>query len=165
MDEDEEFDNDSGIDTDEEVKVALTDAAMDFDASMKAKFSAIEYKKLRTIGAFIMRGLTLKESCILARINPEKLEQIMELNEDVRSFIEFKEISFKASILSTLSVSASHGKQAKSAMYMLENKFRDEFGKKTKGDLDRPLDGFARVIEFVRTEGDKSKALIPGPKT
>lgn len=134
---------------------ALSDASINFDSSLKAKFTEAEYKKLRTIGAFIMRGLSLPESCILARVIPGKLDEIMAANEDVRSFIIFKQIAYKAQLLNTLSASATVGRQAKSAGYLLEKKYPKEFDIK-KGDDDvREPDVIERAIRFVRENSER----------
>ena len=133
---------------------ALSDAAFNFDSSLKAKFSEVEYKKLRTIGAFIMRGLSIEESCVLARVSKSKLDVLTEANEDVRSFIIFKQIAYKAELLNTLSASATQGRQAKTAGYLLEKKYPREFDVK-KGDDDvRQPDVVERAIAYVRANSD-----------
>lgn len=138
----------------DEVENALIDAADNFDSSMRAKFSAVEYKALRTIGAFIMRGLSLKESCILSRVSPEKLEALMQTNDDVRAFIEFKQTAYKAALLSTVAGSAITSRQTKSAGFLLEKQYRDEFGKKNKDDSDGPTDMISEIIRTVRASNE-----------
>lgn len=141
-------------DTDKTFSDSLSDAEVNFDASLKEKFSDVEYKKLRTIGAFIMRGLTLDESCVLARVSKTILDQAMKEHEDVCSFIIFKQIAYKAGLLNTLSASAVQGRQAKSAGYLLEKKYPKEFDpKKGEGDAREP-DVVERAIRFVRENSD-----------
>lgn len=165
MDEDE-FQQPS-LDSDIEFSSAISSAALDFDSSMRFKFDEVIYKKIRTIGAFIMRGLSLEEACILSRIIPSRLTAMMEEHDDVKAFILFKQTAYKAALLKTLSVSATDGLNMKSAGYLLEKQFASEYGKKSKDDTDRPLDMLEAAIEFVRENSDASPIVsrLPEPKT
>lgn len=161
MNDDEEIIETETNEDDEVFSDALSDAALNFDASLKAKFSDLEYKKLRTIGAFIMRGLPIDECCVLARVSYTKLQILMEENSDVKDFIIFKQISFKAGLLNTLSASATIGRQAKSAGYLLEKKYPKEFDQKKVDDGARQPDVVERAIAFVRSNSDKNPLVIP----
>lgn len=141
-------------DTDSTFVDALSDASLNFDSSLKAKFSETEYKKLRTIGAFIMRGLSIEESCVLARVNKSNLDSLMETNDDVKNFVIFKQIAYKAQLLNTLSASATTGRQAKSAGYLLEKKYPKEFDIKKGDDSVRQPDVVERAIAFVRANSE-----------
>lgn len=152
----------SQADSEKVFDTALSDASLDFDSSLKAKMSAPQYKALRTIGAFIMRGLSLEESCVLARVVPEKLTKIMEADDDVRAFILFKQISYKASLLKTLAGSATIGRNMKSAGYLLEKQFSAEFGKQGTDPNARPMDVLEAAIEFVRENSDASPIVVRG---
>lgn len=152
-------------DTDSVFDDALSDAAFNFDSSLKVKLSDVEYKKLRTIGAFIMRGLSLEESCVLARVSKAKLDEVSEANEDVRNFISFKQIAFKAELLNTLSASATVGRQAKSAGYLLEKKYPKEFDPKKTDDSAREPDIIERAIQFVRENSEHSPLVIKALST
>lgn len=141
---------------------SLQDAALNFDSSLRAKFSDPEYIALRTIGAFIMRGLTLEESCILSRVSIITLKALMEKNEDVRNFIIFKQIAFKAGLLSTISTSAKT--QAKMAGYLLEKKYPAEYDPKKGDEAIRPPDLIERAIEYVRRGGDATPIVRSLPQ-
>jgi len=143
---------------------ALSSASYDFDASLRAMFSEEQYKRLRTIGAFIMRGLTLEESCILARVVPDKLNTIIADNEHVAAFIRFKQTAYKASLMQTLAGSATEGRNMKSAGYLLENQFRQDFGK-NRAEGERDPDALEQALEFVRENGDRRPLVrLPEPK-
>lgn len=162
----EDEDESPPIQNDDGFASALLDASANFDLSLKTKFKPTEYTALRTIGAFIMRGLSLEESCILARVDKEKLDAIRKLNEDVDRFIVFKQIAYKAALLDTLSASATSGRQAKSAGYLLEKKYPKEFDPK-KGDDDvRDKDVVERAIEYVRQTSERHPLVkrLPAPQ-
>lgn len=142
---------------------AIEEAASNFDSSLKASFTLPEYKKLRVIGAFLSDGLSQEESCILARIAPERLTELIKTNVNVAAFIRFKEVAYKAKLMRTLSFSAIEGRQAKSAGYLLEQKFPSDFNKK-KDPTDRPADMFEDAIRFVRENGDSTPVVkLPAP--
>lgn len=147
---------------------ALSDASTNIDQHLRAIFSEPQYKKLRVIGAFIMRGLSVEESCVLAQVEHSKLLSLSEDNEYVAKFIRFKQIAYKASLMKTLAGSATEGRNMKSAGYLLENQFRNDFGK-NRGDDGREPDAFEKALEFVRENGDKNpivmKRLTPGTQT
>ena len=156
---------DSSPDSAEIFDSALLGAAIDFDSSLKTKFDPTQYKKLRTVGAFIMRGLALDECCVLARIDPSNMTSLMQNNEDVAAFIRFKQVSYKASIMQTVAIAATQGLNVKAAGYMLENQFRNEFGKRNKNEAaERPPDMIERAIEFIRENGD-SDSMVKKMKT
>lgn len=140
---------------------ALTNAAENFDVLMKFGLSAEDYEKIKIIGSFLSQGMNLEECCVLARIDYERFKVILEREVAVRSFIRFKEVAYKARLLKVMSLSAIEGKQVKSAGYLLENKFRDEFGKKAVGDNDRPMDMLEAAIDFVRDNGDSQAIVKP----
>lgn len=152
---DEENDAPLPPDTDSTFDDALSDAAFNFDSSLKSKLTEAEYKKLRTIGAFIMRGLSIDESCVLARVSKEKLDAVIEANDDVKNFIVFKQIAYKAELLNTLSASATTGRQAKSAGYLLEKKYPKEYDVKKNDDAIRDPDTVEKAIQFVRENSEQ----------
>lgn len=156
MDEDlEEIPTDTDPEADAIFDDALKDAALDFDASLKKKLDDAQYKKLRTVGALIMRGLSLEESCILARVNPTSFSVLMQHDSDVSDFIIFKQISYKADLLKTISSGAISGRQVKTAGYLLEKKFPHEYDKKKgEGDPGKQRDIVAEAIKFVRENSD-----------
>ncbi len=142
---------------------ALSDASLDFDVTLKKKLKVAEYKQLRTVGAFIMRGLPLEEACVLARVSKTNLEALAEKHEVVKNFIIFKQIAYKAELLNTLSASATKGRQAKSAGYLLEKQFPAEFDRK-KGDGETPgqRDVVQEAIDYVRNNSH-AKPLVALP--
>jgi len=139
---------------------SILGASADFDTLLRDVFSPSEYKAIRTIGAFIMRGLSLEESCILARVGHIKLMSLMASNEDVKNFIIFKQIAYKAVLLNTLTGSAFDG-ESKSAGYLLEKKYPKEFDKKKGDDEIREPDIIERAIQFVRNNAHTQTIVKP----
>lgn len=140
---------------------ALTNAAENFDSLMQLGLSAEDYKKIKIIGSFLSQGLSLEECCVLAMIDYDRFKIILDDQAPVRSFIRFKEVAYKARLLKVMTLSAIDGKQVKSAGYLLENKFRDEFGKKANNENDRPMDILEAAIDFVRDNGDSQAIVKP----
>lgn len=160
--DDEEEEEFVSPDSDQEFNSAISLASLDFDTSLRVKYPGVQYKALRTIGAFIMRGLNLEECAILARINYARLLELMQIDEDVRAFITFKQTAYKASLMQTLAQSGVAGRNVKSAGYLLENQFRNEFGKKAGEASDAGNDAFRKALEFVRDNGDSERMIKTG---
>jgi hypothetical protein len=164
LDEDDEA-PDSDPSTD--VTVALSAASINFDTQLRALFpDEKDYRILRTIGAFIMRGLSLSEACVLSRISYEKFESLMLQHDPIAEFITFKQTAYKASLLNTLAADATDGKKTRVAGYLLENQYREDFGKKSKEDRTRPPDALDRALEAVRESGDSEPLVrreLPAP--
>lgn len=162
-----EDDDTSVNDAGSEVAAALDTAAIDFDNELKMLFANDPkgYRALRTIGAFIMRGMSLRESCVLSRISYESFEALMHKHQPIASFIEFKQTAYKASLVNVLAGSATTAKQAKVAGYLLEKQYSDEYGKKTKDERQRPPDSLERALEAVRESGDSEPLIrrLPAP--
>lgn len=157
---------DTPIDSDAQVKTALDTAAVDFDQELRNLFSDKDYKTLRTIGVFLVRGITLEEACVLSRLSYDKFELIMHDHPAVRDFITFKKASYKAGLMTTMAASGITGRQTKTAGYLLENQYRDEFGKKNKDETVRPKDALEHALEAVRENGDSTPLIkrLPLPK-
>lgn len=153
MDEEEYVAPPQSSPTDDGFVSSLRDAALDFDNNLEATLRPEDYKKLRTIGAFLLRGLTLEESCILAKSSIEKLKVLMSEHDVIRNFIVFKQLSFKASLLDTMTQSAIKKGEVKSAGYLLEKKYPREFDKQKDDDVRDP-DVVEKAIKFVQGQGD-----------
>lgn len=147
-----------------DVETALVTAALDFDTELKMLFANDPrgYKILRTIGAFIMRGQDLRAACILSRIKYDQFEILMLKHDAIADFITFKQHAYKASLVNVLTGAATTGaKIPKIAGYLLENQYRDDFGKKTKDDKVRPPDALEQALEAVRENGDSQPLVRP----
>lgn len=171
MDEDYLLDEDDQapvLGASQDVVVALDEAAVDFDQELRILFpDQKDYKTLRTIGAFIMRGMSLRDSCVLSRISYERFEVLMQKYPPISDFITFKQAAYKASLLNTLASSATEGRKTKVAGYLLENHYRDEYGKKTKDDRTHAPDALESALEAVRMGGDSEPLVrreLPAPK-
>lgn len=126
-----------------------------FDDALRAKFKPEQYAKLRTIGAFISQGLSLDESCILARIAPAKFKQLMESDADIAAFIVFKQTAYKGQLLKVLTGRAKDG-DFKTAGWLLERKYPREFNAKPpSGEDDREPHLLEQGLQYIRQNGDK----------
>lgn len=134
----------------------ISSAVANFDEQLKNRYAPEKYQKLRTIGAFIANGSDREMSCILALIDPEELKVLMEVDPAVYAFVRHKEYTYKAKLLKTLSVSAFGG-NVKAAGYLLEQKYREEFGKRGKDDdTFKNKDHLEQAIEFIRESNDEN---------
>lgn len=133
---------------------SIADSIENFDEALQAGFSAEQHKKLRTLGAFIMQGLSFDESCILARIAPEKMTALATANPDIAAFIKFKQTAYKAHLLKTISGRAKDG-DAKMSGWLLERQFASEFNAKPPSAEDtREPHLLEQGIDFIRKAGD-----------
>lgn len=150
--------------TQEEIfDASLKTVAESFDEQMRSKYPPTVYKQIRTIGAFIANGSSLEDACILALIDPENFLEIMKIDPNVRAFVRYKETAHKAKLLKTITQSAADG-NVKAAGYLLEQKHRDEFGKRAADDDRRDPDDIERALEFIRESGDTTPIALPSSR-
>ncbi len=134
-----------------------------FNEVLTKKLGVEQFTKLRIVGAFLMQGMSIEESAILAVIDPEVLKKLVEDDPEVRSYITFKVISYKAKLMRTLNYTATVGRQDKVAGWLLDrvlktdSKDDDVSGddQKRKHILDK---GFAEVREL----GDSIPLIASG---
>lgn len=165
MDDDLDFEP---IQEDKVFDRSIADSIENFDSSLKERFKPEQYKKLRTIGAFIMQGLALEECCILARVDPSKMTTLMMSNPDVAAFIKFKQIAYKAHLLKSITGRAKDG-DAKMSGWLLEKQYASEFNAKpVSPEEGREPHLLEAGIQFVREAGDadplvkkQSRTVIP----
>lgn len=152
------------IDDARDFEDTISSGADDFNASMRAKFPEPVYKKIRAVGAFIMNGMSLQESCILSRVNFARMQDLMDEHEDVAAFIEFKQIAYKARLTKTMSDDASRGNM-RAAGYLLERKYRREYSKDGDGGDEGASNVVEDALEFVRRSGDSDPIVkrLPPP--
>lgn len=147
--------DDSGVVFDASMKKSVED----FDKSMKEKFPDEVYQKLKIVGAFLLQGITLEESCILARIDPERFTMIFNENADVRAYITFKQTSWKAKLLRTLTNSAIDRMDEKVAGWLLQRKFKKEYGDKAEGIEIIGPHVLEQGLDFIRKNGDTTPLI------
>lgn len=133
---------------------SIADSIENFDTSLKERFKPEQYKKLRTIGAFIMQGLALEECCILARVDPSKMTTLMMSNPDVAAFIKFKQTAYKAHLLKSITGRAKDG-DAKMSGWLLEKQYASEFNAKPLSPEDtREPHMLEAGLRYVQEAGD-----------
>ena len=149
------------IPDDDQFDTSLTDSIENFEEEMKSTFTEDQYKKLRTLGAFIAQGHSIDESCILARLDPVKFNELAAGNLAVRAFILFKEKVFKARLQKVIFAQANGG-DAKMAGWLLERKFASEFNSKPSDPgSDRSPHLIEQGIQFIRESGDAAPLVKP----
>ena len=147
-------------------------AVADCEAEITAKYPSGLVLKIRTVGAFVRDGLKLDEACILSRIAPDTMKQLMVDDTNVAAFILIKQTQLKAGLLRTLAYKGIDNGDQKSAGYLLERLFPIEFGGQ-KGSQQPQSDNIVReAIDYIRSKGDNSpvvktlpmKAVVVTPK-
>jgi len=150
-------DFDDGFASVQEDKVfdqSIADSIENFDTSLKERFKPEQYRKLRTIGAFIMQGLALEECCILARVDPSKMTTLMMSNPDVAAFIKFKQTAYKAHLLKSITGRAKDG-DAKMSGWLLEKQYASEFNVKPPNPEDNREPHLLEAgLSYIRSAGD-----------
>lgn len=143
----------------------LRGAVEGFTHTLREKVGVEMYKKLRIVGAFLVQGMSLDESAILALMHPDTLKELLEKHPEVRAFVTFKLTSYKAKLLRTITNSATTSGGDKVAGWLLERKFGEEYGQKkaedTSDDSRRHI--LDEGVRHVREAGD-SVPLIQSKK-
>lgn len=104
-------------------------------------------------------GLSLKESCLLLDVDVDWLEEEMKTEPIIEKIIKVKELEYKKDLLYTLSSKARQGDD-KLALWLLENKYPDEYGqKKNKGGGEGAGDIMFEAIRFIQKNGDNAPLI------
>lgn len=113
-----------------------------------------QYRRLMTIGAFIMNGTSFEEACILSHVDPDNFKLLVESNDFVARYIRVREVAYKASLVRVMVTDARAG-NSRNAGWLLERVFKQDYGKNTAAD--DPV-ASKNILEeglaFVRTAGD-----------
>lgn len=84
---------------------------------------------LKSIGEYILDGLSEREACILADVDPADLATLKERSDQVTKFLEKTMVEFKHSHLKQI----QSKKSEKNSQWLLEKLLPEEFGAKAKG--------------------------------
>lgn len=132
----------------------------DFEEKLRDHYDESQIKVIRTVGAFIMTGMDLEECCILARIDPRQFASMMETDAALRTFVVFKQTAYKAKLMGVLSSRAIDQLNEKIAGWILERKYKDEWGAKRPPEPpDASPDALRDGIEYIRDHGDSSPVV------
>jgi len=134
---------------------AIADNAENFIDALQRSLSPGELVQLQTIGAFIMTGMLLDEACLLAKKNPEHFKADMEADINLKTYITFKLVCYKAKLIRVISGRAIDGND-KSAQYLLEARFPSEFKIKAYDPSEAPRENsvLEEGVRYVRENGD-----------
>ena len=112
-------------------------------------------------------GMSLRESCILRRLDPHKVEAMMQDVPALQQLIEIKKLEFKSKLMRVIANKAIEESDAKYSTYLLEKNF-DEFDQSIKriqakkaGDTDTLS---IAIMEIRRTSGAKAEDDIVSEK-
>lgn len=111
-------------------------------------------RAIRAIGAFISNGMSRNEACILSFVEPDHFTALMAADSVVARFVLFKETVYKARLMRTVTLKGTEGRSEKSAGWLLERRFREEFGKNADPERPQNRDALEEGIDFVRKNGD-----------
>lgn len=146
-------------------EAAVHSAIESFESDLTLLFSEDEIKKIRAVGSFLVTGMALEESALLARLNPDEFKKKIEEVPALKAFILLKETTFKARLMNVMTRSAIDGR-TKEAMFLLEQRFPHEFNRKATnpeedhGDKD---DLIRQGIDHVRQNGDSEPLVRSTP--
>lgn len=139
---------------------AVAENVTDFETKLSNNYDESQIKQFRTIGAFIMQGMDIEEACVLSRIDPRMFASMASVDPAIRTFIAFKQVSYKAKLMRVVSSRAIDGMNEKLAGWILERRYRDEWGSKnpTEGS-GAAEDAIAQGIEYIRLNGDTTPVV------
>lgn len=150
----------------EEIKdQALVDDAVaanvaDFEEKLRDHYTESQVKQIRTVGAFIMQGMDVEESCVLSRLDPRMFATWVDTDPALRTFVVFKQTAYKAKLMGVLTSRAIEQMNEKLAGWILERKYREEWGSKRVAEgPESAQDALQEGIEYVRTHGDSSPVV------
>jgi|2_EtaG_2_1085320.scaffolds.fasta_scaffold08821_3 hypothetical protein len=112
--------------------------------------STVTNDKLRTIGEYILTGMTEKEACTLSDVSYEILQDIKEINENVRSFIEKKIIKFKYNHLKEIQKKRSE----KNSQWILEKLRSEEFGSRLRQQDAPTVNVISQIVQQIQHENE-----------
>ena len=103
--------------------------------------------------------MSLKEACILNRIDYDQFQALIDTNDLVRRLIILKELEYKRDLLKTLSDKARGGDD-KLAQWLLERRYPEEYarGKRAREDTG---DMMQDTMTFLQNHGDKDSLVKP----
>jgi len=101
-------------------------------------------------------GMNIKEACIIAEVDYEKLVVLMQNDPLIERLIKTKDLEYKRALLKTVSSKAKT--DDKQAQWLLQARYPDEFNpRKGSGGGDGGGDDLLGVaIEFIQKTGDNS---------
>lgn len=135
-----------------------------YEAELRTKYGEAMYNKITTLGSFLTGvGLTLEESCILSRLDPEWVKAEMAANSALNTFVRVRTLVLKAKLLRIITNRAITSKDEKTATWILEERYPEEFKRKPGGTKNTPASpgdgGMAGVLDAVRDQHDDDPAV------
>ena len=123
--------------------------------ALQSSLSESQYDKVRAVGASISKGLTLNEACIISQVDIDKLLALSKKKQCVQDYLNFKQTTFKATLLKGLSTQALNG-DVKLAQWFMERLY-DEYNPRARAmqkDVSQEDHPLAQGLEYVRKNGD-----------
>lgn len=128
--------------------------------TLKKNLNPDQLKVVLLIGYYLSMGLSVNDACVVAHVDISDFESFAGANPDIKRFVKFKETAYKAKLVGSLSEAAFTGKD-KIAGYLLEKRFRDEYGnERGDGSEDRADDMVAEAIRFIRASADQNPVVV-----
>ncbi len=121
-----------------------------FSEKLKKHFEPDVVKMIKSVTYYISRaGISFEEACVLAQHKPDEVKLLLKQHKMLNEFFEYKMLEFKKDLLIPITDRARAGDD-KTAMWLLEKKFPEEFNNKGKGAQDTG-EGFLREL-FKKSE-------------
>lgn len=110
----------------------------------------IDKERLEHIGAYILKGMSEREACILSDVTPSELTKLKEKNEKVRDFIEKKKIKFKFNHLKEI----QDNKSEKNSQWLLEKLRPEEFGPRSRQTETPTINIINQIMKEIANENE-----------
>lgn len=132
------------------------------DSKLQEYLTQEEYQKIKSIGNFILSGMSLSESFTLTFTTNQEYNSIRDKSEFVGKYVDFMMMSFKAKLTRTLTDSAHTNDKV--AGWIMERKY-EEYSAKKVGDfeLSKKEHVLDKAMEEILNMGD-SVPLIGSKK-
>jgi len=110
--------------------IALVNLTDTIEEKIKKQDSSTNNKQLRIvkeIGANLLEGLTIHDSCLLARIDKDTYEKWVEAIPEIGKYMEIQRLTYKSKLIKTLNAQATINGDFKIALQLLIANFPQEF--------------------------------------
>lgn len=135
------------------------------EARLEASLEQDLFRAVKKISHDISKvGLSLEESCLLARVDYPLFLKQMEVTPDLEVLITIKILEYKKDLLATLSRKA-HSGDDKRAEWLLERMYPEEFYIQKKRGAAPPTDDLLLEAITLIQKSDDSKPLVESRKT
>ena len=118
---------------------------------------------VKEIGRNLLEGMTITDSCLLARINKDIYDTWVEEIPEIGKYMEIQRLTYKQKLIRTLNQQATINGDFKIALQLLVANFPQEFNpavQKEKEKNTRPQEEYENVLQEVFNSIQKSEESV-----